>query len=87
MDYKTEIELFVINKVRELRQKGNISQADLAHNLDVSPGFIGKVESKNSPAKYNLNHINKLSEFFNCSPKDFLPTKTISNEKRFRKNN
>ena len=70
---KTDIELFVISKVREYRNKLGISQSDLAFRLDVSPGFIGKVESNNSPSKYNLKHINKLAEIFNCSPKDFLP--------------
>ena len=74
---KTSIELFVIDMVRELRNKSNISQADLAFSLGVSPGFIGKVESINSSSKYNLNHINKLSEIFNCSPKVFLPNKKL----------
>ncbi|MBW7888059.1 MAG: helix-turn-helix transcriptional regulator [Bacteroidetes bacterium] len=72
---KTEIELFVINKVRELRLKANLSQADLASKLDVTPGFIGKVESNNSPSKYNLNHISKLSKIFNIAPREFLPSK------------
>jgi transcriptional regulator with XRE-family HTH domain len=76
--YKTNIELFVINKVRELRIKSNLSQADLADKLEVTPGFIGKVESKNCSSKYNLNHINKLSKIFNISPKDFLPNKEQS---------
>ncbi|OFY89721.1 MAG: transcriptional regulator [Bacteroidetes bacterium RIFCSPLOWO2_12_FULL_31_6] len=74
---KTKIELYVIDKTREMRTRGNISQAELAFRLGVSPGFIGKVESKNSSSKYNLNHINKLSEIFNCNPKTFLPDKKL----------
>jgi len=74
---KTDIELFAINKAREFRTKLGISQSDLAFRLDVSAGFIGKVESVNSPTKYNLNHINKLAEIFSCSPKDFLPEKKL----------
>jgi len=75
--HKSEIELFVINKVREMRIKLNISQADLAHKLDLSVGFIGHVESLKHRAKYNLNHINKLAKIFNCSFQDFFPEAPI----------
>ena len=70
---KTNIEQFVIEKVKEFRNKTRISQSDLAFQLGVSSGFIGKVESHKSVSKYNLNHLNRLAEIFSCSPKDFLP--------------
>jgi len=70
---KSKIELFVIQKVKDCREKEGLTQADLAFKLDVSLGFIGQVESSNYPAKYNLNHLNKLAEIFKCSPQDFLP--------------
>lgn len=69
----TNIEQFVINSVKERRIKEDISQAQLAHLLDVSEGFIGNVESPKYRAKYNLNHLNALARIFKCSPKDFLP--------------
>jgi transcriptional regulator with XRE-family HTH domain len=50
-----------------------MSQVDLAFRLGVSYGFIGQVESINYPAKYNINHLDKLASVFSCSPKDFLP--------------
>lgn len=71
----TEIEQFVIERVKEKRMALSLSQADLAHQMDVSNGFIGKVESPKYQAKYNLNHINALAKIFNCSPTDFLPLK------------
>ncbi len=77
---KSNIELFVIEKVKEFRINKGISQADLACKLGVSYGFIGKIESPKYPTKYNLNHINKLAEIFNCSPKDFLPDKNLNND-------
>lgn len=70
---KSDIESFVIKRVKELREQANVSQSELAVKLDVSNGFIGQVESSNYPAKYNLNHINKLAKIFACSPKDLLP--------------
>lgn len=69
------IDLFVIDKVKEMRQQKGLSQRELAYLLDMSPGFIGDIESGKRFAKYNLKHINKLAEIFECSPKDFLPEK------------
>ena len=71
----TEIEQFVIDTVKEKRIEKNFSQAYLAHQLNVSNGFIGKVESPKYQAKYNLNHINELAKIFQCPPTDFLPLK------------
>lgn len=73
----TEIEIFVIQKVREIRIFNKLSQAELADKIDVSPGFIGKVESFKSNTKYNLNHINKISKALNISPKDILPNRYL----------
>jgi transcriptional regulator with XRE-family HTH domain len=70
---KTDIEAYVINKVKEKRELHKLSQSELATELNVSNGFIGQAESSKSPTKYNLNHLNKLAIIFNCSVKDFLP--------------
>jgi transcriptional regulator with XRE-family HTH domain len=72
---KTEIELYVVNKVKERRIALNLSQEDIARILDFSRGFIGQVESPLSASKYNLNHLNKLALEMGCSVKDFLPDK------------
>ncbi|OOQ61348.1 transcriptional regulator [Mucilaginibacter pedocola] len=70
---KTDIEAYVINKVKEKREELGMSQSELAVQLDVSNGFIGQAESSKSPTKYNLNHLNKLAVVFKCSVKDFIP--------------
>lgn len=70
---KSEIDIYVINKVRELRTIAGISQADLALALDLSVGFIGHIESSKYRAKYNLHHLNKLAKILNCSIRDFFP--------------
>lgn len=72
---KSEIEAYVINKVKEKRDGRHLSQSELAVRLDVSNGFIGQVESSKSPSKYNLNHLNQLAIIFDCSVKDFFPDK------------
>ena len=72
---KSDIETFVINKVREKREEAKLSQSELAVKLEVSNGFIGQAESSNNDTKYNLNHLNKLALIFDCSIKDFMPDK------------
>ena len=74
---KTELDLYIINKVKELRTEAGISQAVLAIKLEVSDAFVGQIENPKHRAKYNLSHINKLAQIFNCSPKDFLPEKPL----------
>ena len=74
---KSKIDQFTINKVREKRQEKNISQADLAFELGISVGFIGKVESSKYPTHYNIKHLNDLARILNCSPQDFLPNKPL----------
>lgn len=74
---KTPIELYVINRVKAMRIEKGISQAELAFMINVSSGFIGKVETSNLPTKYNLNHINKIAEVLCVSPKELLPNKSL----------
>ncbi len=71
------IEQHVIDTVKKMRTERGITQKELAFQLDLSIGFIGDVESYKSIAKYNLKHINQLAKIFECSPKDFLPEKTV----------
>jgi transcriptional regulator with XRE-family HTH domain len=75
---KSRIELYIIDKVKEKRIEKEMSQSDLAFRLGVSYGFIGQVESKKYPAKYNINHLDKLAFIFDCSSKDFLPNNSLT---------
>jgi len=72
---KTKIDQYVIDRVKEKRIERNLSQADLAYELDMSVGFIGKVESVKYPTHYNVKHLNDLAKILKCSPQDFLPRK------------
>ncbi len=74
---KTAIEIYVIEQVKAIRIGLGMSQAELAFKLNVSSGFIGKVETTSLPTKYNLNHINKIAEIFNISPQELLPNKPL----------
>jgi transcriptional regulator with XRE-family HTH domain len=77
MAKKSKFEWAVIEKVKALREKKQLSQVDIAKMLDLSAGFIGQIESPNSASKYNLNHINKLALKMECSPRDLMPEKAV----------
>jgi hypothetical protein len=73
----SRIEQHVIDVVRKKRLEKGWSQKELAYQLDVSIGFIGDIENPKYRAKYNLNHLNELAKLFECSPKEFLPDKSL----------
>lgn len=69
----TDIEQYVIDKVKEIRTAKGISQARLAHLIELSVGFIGNVENPKHIAKYNLNHLNRISKELSVPFRDFFP--------------
>lgn len=74
---KTELDLYIVAKVKEMRLQNKWSQAVLATKLNVSNGFFAQIENPKHRAKYNISHLNKLAQIFNCSPQDFLPEKPL----------
>ncbi|WP_017257913.1 helix-turn-helix domain-containing protein [Pedobacter arcticus] len=60
------------DKLRQLRQKGNIKQTTIAHLLEVSQGKISSIEKNSSPL--NTKQLLVLAEFFKISPTYFFET-------------
>ncbi len=69
----TEIEQYVIKRVKKIRNEKGVSQAKLAHLIDLSVGFVGNVENPKHIAKWNLNHLEKIAKALEVSMKDFFP--------------
>lgn len=76
---KSPIELYVIERVRQIRHAQKVSQAMLAYGIGVTSGFIGQAETPKSPTKYNLNHLNEIAKFLNCSLWEFFPKDPLGN--------
>lgn len=76
----SKIDQYVIDFVKKLRDTKKISQEDIGSIIGKTSSFIGNIESPKNRAKYNLNHINKLADYFDLSPKDFLPTEPFEEE-------
>lgn len=68
---KTQIDLYVIERVRKRRKLLGLSQENLSDIVGYSSTFIGERES--GVKKYNLIHLNRLAIALQCSIKDFLP--------------
>ncbi|TWI25867.1 helix-turn-helix domain-containing protein [Sphingobacterium siyangense] len=75
---KTKIEWEIVKLVREMRNEKNVSQANLAKMLGVTPGYIGQIEIENSPSMYSYDQLNKLATGLECSIKDFMPEKPLN---------
>lgn len=77
----SELDFYLIEKVRELRIKANISQVKLAHKIGVSEGFIGNVENPKQNQKYNIRMLNRIANALELkSYSDLFPEKVISND-------
>lgn len=74
---KTEIDLYVINRIKEIRVAKKMTQSDLALALGMSNGFIGQIESPKYRAKYNVSHLNEIAKIFECSIRDFFPENSL----------
>ena len=58
---KSDIDLFVINRIREKRKELKVSQRGMAEILGCSAGFIG-------------HQLYLIAKDFDCSPADFFPS-------------
>lgn len=76
------LDVYVIDKVKALRQKGikgkYISQSELGRLLGFNNSFISHIEMYKK--KYSIESINLLAKIFKCSPKDFFPKKHIKDD-------
>lgn len=73
----TPIDQYIIDYIKKLRTKKGLTQQDIASIIGVSRSFIANAESSSEAAKYNVRHINALSDYFEMSPKDFWPEKPL----------
>ncbi len=77
---KTELQLHVINTVRELRNNHKLSQAGLSDILNVSYGMIGNIESTKFEHKYTLKQLHAICTYFDFPFKNLFLTNTQMSE-------
>ena len=70
---RTKVDIAIIERVKELRQKHDVSQAVLAEVIGTGRGFVGQIETKDNYAKYSANQIYLMAQFFECAISDIFP--------------
>lgn len=76
----TEIETYIINKVKEYRLKAGISQRELGRELNLSPAYVFRAESPKYGTKYTHNQLNELAKLFGCRVADFMPNPFVKTD-------
>lgn len=66
-------------KIKKLREQKSISQEDLAHQLDVSQGYLSKIEN-GAIEKLDFIFMQRVAEFFKVEPQYFLEGDTVIND-------
>ncbi|MDN4011060.1 transcriptional regulator [Chryseobacterium gambrini] len=78
-----ELDLFLIDKIRELRGRAKpyISQVELSQRMGFADGYVGKVENFNSNSRYNIRKIHLAAVALKQeSYNDLLPDKILKND-------
>ncbi|GAA4162834.1 hypothetical protein GCM10022217_30980 [Chryseobacterium ginsenosidimutans] len=73
-------------KIKKLREQKEISQEDLAFQLDVSQSYLSKIEN-GAIEKLDFIFMQKVAEFFKVEPQYFLEGDTIINNNVETSNN
>ncbi|WP_294311395.1 helix-turn-helix transcriptional regulator [uncultured Chryseobacterium sp.] len=66
-------------KIKKLREQKEISQEDLAFQLDVSQSYLSKIEN-GAIEKLDFIFMQKISDFFKVEPQYFLEGDTFIND-------
>lgn len=61
---KSQYQIEIIGRIRQLRHERRCSQADLSAMLGISRGQIGCIESHRYPHKYTLQQIYTICQEF-----------------------
>ncbi|OXA93483.1 helix-turn-helix domain-containing protein [Flavobacterium hercynium] len=77
----SELDFHLIEKVRELRIKSNLSQVTLSQKIGVSEGHIGNIENHKLRTKLNIRMLARIAKGLELkSYMDFFPDKIYSND-------
>jgi transcriptional regulator with XRE-family HTH domain len=76
----TRLDLYIIEKVKEIREAQGISQADLSVRMGFSEKFVGSIENPTLVEKYNIRHLNLLARALKCTLWDLLPEEPFNDD-------
>ncbi len=73
INMRSEVDQYLINRVREKRKELGISQRGIAALLECHPSYIGQIESDKFDTKYSVHQLFHLAQLLDCSLSDLLP--------------
>ena len=74
------LDLYIINRVKQLREERGISQVELSLLMGFSEKFVGNVENPTLAEKYNIRHLNLLAKALKCTIWDLLPKEPFDDD-------
>lgn len=74
---KTKVEWSIVKNVRGIRKAQGKTQRDIASYFEVTPGYIGQIETEGSASMYSFDNLNELARRLECSMKDFMPQEPL----------
>ncbi|WP_281225475.1 helix-turn-helix domain-containing protein [Flavobacterium aquiphilum] len=77
----SELDFYLIERIRELRINSNLSQVALAQKIGVSEGYIGNIENHKQSKKYNIRMLARIAVALELkSYLDLFPEKIYTND-------
>ncbi|MFH6961672.1 helix-turn-helix domain-containing protein [Flavobacterium plurextorum] len=77
----TELDFYIMEKIRELRIKAGLDQVDVAQKIGVSEGYIGNIENPKHSAKVNIRMLARIANAIGVeSYNAFLPDKIFKTD-------
>ncbi|MCB9065458.1 MAG: helix-turn-helix transcriptional regulator [Chitinophagales bacterium] len=73
----SEIDKYIITRVKKKRLEKKVTQYELAYKLEKPRSFISMAESGKYGKKYSNTLLNEIAKVLECSPKDFMPDKPL----------
>ena len=70
---KSKIQLFVSQKVRELRENNALTQEQFGEKINRSRSFVANRENLYTKQAFNIDILNDIAKVFKISPKYFMP--------------
>ena len=71
-----DVRLKIGQRIKELREKANMSQKDLAYAADLDRSYIASIE--NGKRNVSIVNIEKIAEALNVSVKGFFDNKLFT---------
>jgi transcriptional regulator with XRE-family HTH domain len=74
---QVDVKIKIGQRIKDLREKAEMSQKDLAHAADLDRSYIASIE--NGQRNVSIVNIEKIALSLNVSVKDFFKTKEFEN--------